>query len=131
MSEVNIYKMGEFKCVDGCGICCGLVPIPKATFEANKDKIQRKIIGMEETETEVYPMTESILCCFLTEDKRCSIYDSRPDICIRYGLDPMLQCPYIKMNGRPRSPALVRRMQRQINHFVDDSMKRIEKVAKK
>lgn len=68
----------EFQCKEKCGICCGLVPIPKATFEANKDKLQRKIIGMEETETEVYPMTESIFCCFLTEDKQCSIYESRP-----------------------------------------------------
>lgn len=125
--------MVEFKCKENCGECCGVIPIPKEIWEKNKHKKQREIKKITEIRGEVYIICEGLKCVFLRElDKKCEIYPDRPQICRNYGIGKFdaLSCPYIKPNGRPRTPAMVKRIQRMINHDVDAKMRRIEKWTK-
>ena len=122
--------MAKFKCKENCGECCGIVPIPKEIWEKNKHKKQREIEEIKEIREEVYVICEDLKCVFLRkENKKCEIYPDRPQVCRNYGIGKMdaLSCPYIKPNGKPRSLAMQRRIQRQINHDVDAKLKRIEK----
>ena len=61
----------------------------------------------------------------------CAIYDSRPEVCQDYGHLEELQCPYFNMKGKLRSPAKQKRMQRIINHNVETSMRKLEKLRKR
>ena len=117
-----------FKCKENCGECCGIVPIKKAVWEKNLAKAQRKIKEVMEIKEDVYVITDGLKCIFLSERKKCVIYEDRPQICRNYGvgINDALSCPYIKPNGSPRSPAMVKRIQRMINKNVDAKMKRIE-----
>jgi len=121
--------MINFKCKENCGECCGIVPIKKEIWEKHKQKKQREIEEIKEIRDEVYIICEDLKCIFLREpDKKCAIYEDRPQVCRNYGIGKFdaLSCPYIKPNGNPRSPAMQRRIQRQINRDVDAKMKRIE-----
>jgi len=116
--------ISNFKCKENCGECCGPIPINKKLFEKHKDKIQREI---KQIVGDFY-LTEDLKCIFLNKETKCAIYEDRPQICRNYGIGKFdaLSCPYIKPNGNPRSSAMQRRIQRQINHDVDAKMKRIE-----
>jgi len=119
-----------WKCKEDCGECCGTITLnPEIVFK-NIGKIQRKItktipIGRDE---DIYE-TEDGLCLFLTPDKECAIYQDRPEVCRLYGINPKLPCPYIKPNGNPRSPAKIKRTQRQIDHNINDTLKRMKRFV--
>ena len=108
-----------WKCKEKCGECCGMVHIPKSTWEKHKHKARlvKKFIEIDDS-NEVVAIGEDTSCVFL-KDFKCAIYEDRPDICRQYGLSDELPCPYIKPNGNPRSPAKVKRIQRKINHDID------------
>ncbi len=117
----------KFKCKENCGECCGIVPIKKEVWEKNLAKAQKKIKEVVEIKGEVFAITDDAKCIFLSKRNRCVIYEDRPQICRNYGIgfDDALSCPYIKPNGSPRSSAMVKRIQRMINHDVDAKVKRI------
>lgn len=119
----------NWKCRERCGECCGPVPIPLKTFLTNGDKHQRECTGTIEWNAgrDIVPETNDGLCLFLTEEKTCAIYDERPEICRRYGIDPRIPCPYVKQNGNPRSPAKVKHWQRKIDHDVDYGIRKMER----
>lgn len=50
------------------------------------------------------------LCVFLDHDKRCAIYDERPDICREFGEEKMPNCPFIKPDGTLRCGEETRKM---------------------
>ena len=118
--------MTEWKCKEGCSDCCGPVMFPKELFEKHKHKI-RVIYELYEDTHEVMPTTEDSKCVFLDVNYKCTIYDERPPVCQMYGRIPDLQCPHIKMNGNPRSPAKVRQMTREIEHKVDATLEEMRK----
>lgn len=116
-----------WQCKAGCkGDCCGPVPIPRATFEKHKDKINN--YTLVEFGNEVLPDREGrTQCLFLGDDYKCMIYEDRPEVCKMYGVSLELPCPYVKPNGRLRSEAQVRRWERKINHNVDYQMNELKK----
>lgn len=119
-----------FKCKENCGECCGIVPIKKEVWEKNLAKAQKHIKEVIEIRGDVYAITDDIKCVFLSKRNKCVIYEDRPQICRNYGIgyDNALSCPYIKPNGNPRSPAMIKRIQRMINRDVDAKIKQIEKI---
>lgn len=130
-------KMVEFNCSEfikqgKCKAdCCGAVPIPKQTVKQFEHLQQRKVLEVVEWDSnDILPVTDSGRCVFLKSDFMCVIYDHRPPICKNYGLIPTLQCPYFNMKGRLRSPAKQKRMQRIINHEVEDKMRQLEKIRR-
>lgn len=101
MSCFNCKKM-HHKCK---AECCGVVPIPKKTYESNIPNIVRKPIDILETDDAYIPITEDAYCVFLNTDLSCNIYEDRPDICRKFGDEshPMLCCPVLDKNGKERS----------------------------
>ena len=113
-----------FRCKDDCGQCCGLIPFDRELLLGKQIHQQREFYKLVELgKNEVLPMTKDHLCVFLTEQKTCAIYDERPDVCRKYGIDPEMPCPYINEKGRARSPAKARRAQRQIDSRVDSRIR--------
>lgn len=109
------------------GDCCGCVPFRKSLLDKHSDKIQKEIDKILPTqyEDEVVVASKDGMCIFLKDDKSCAIYEDRPDVCRRYGLDPALPCPYVNSKGNIRSKAKIKRTQRIIDHKIDAKIKEI------
>ncbi len=87
------------------GGCCGPVPIPVKTFEENKTLVQREVKEVIDFGNgTVIPMTEELLCPFLSEDYQCNIYEQRPWVCIKFGdeSDPRMTCAFQTKDGKMR-----------------------------
>lgn len=83
--------MKAFECKH-CGKCCG--PIPVTIKELAK--IKRTVKQMEESEVErLRNQQRPNLTCPLRdmENKRCSVWEHRPEICRMQGLYIGLECP--------------------------------------
>jgi hypothetical protein len=108
--------------------CCGPVPIPKELWEKVKAEA-KKPFKLLEIKGEVVPEPIEGLTCIFLQNKRCTIYNDRPEICRDYGINQWLPCPFLKANGHLRSFANHKRTQRQINHSVDDCLACIQRRA--
>lgn len=90
------------------GDCCGMVPIPIATYKKNQDKIQRRPSEVLDFNDEtVLPITAELKCVFLTKEFRCAIYHERPEVCRKFATGdphPCLQCPHGVVTGEYRNP---------------------------
>jgi len=99
-----------FVCKENCGKCCGPVPMTPAFISLNRDKIQNtnytltpaKFMKRVSGGREVYALTKNLECIFLTQEKKCAIYDIRPYVCRIYGVDKRLPCPFIDLEGKLR-----------------------------
>jgi hypothetical protein len=103
-----------FECRPDCGECCFIVPFDGELWERIRGQALRPVL--EEVRLplhQVLPVTSSLKCCFLQEDKKCAIYEDRPPVCQYYGRrrNP---CPYIKPDGQPRTPRGVALMKNRI-----------------
>ena len=104
-----------FKCLENCGECCSVFPISKKLYEKNKNKIQQQPEKITEIDFEkIVPITKDLKCVFLTKENKCAIYDERPEICKLYGISERLPCPYLKPDGKKRTPAKTKRILRKI-----------------
>lgn len=116
-----------FKCKSGCKAeCCGNVPLPKTLIKKNKAKIHRKYDKVELDRGLVYPITKDGSCIFLNKDFDCEIYIERPFICKMYGTIEELQCPYIGLDGKPRTENEVVRIRNEIKSTVDERFSQYE-----
>jgi Fe-S-cluster containining protein len=80
----------EISC-DMCGACCKTFPVlvsindaarePRILSEARRiDPWQRR----DEWEYQLHPLPFLTGCCFLGDDDRCAVYQSRPSVCRRF-----------------------------------------------
>jgi len=99
-----------FECLPNCGLCCGLVGFTKEILEKYQDKYPE---GIKCYEVKGLYYFESEWCPFLGEDKKCKIYDDRPQACRMYGCDERLPCPYLKTNGKKRGMAKQKQILRE------------------
>lgn len=121
-----------FRCLENCGKCCGPVPIPEEVFNRNMQKIDPAKYGGVEVPVDdflhingdVFAVGKDGTCAFLSEEKKCLIYGERPEVCRLYGLsnDPRLMCMFLKPNGKPRSEA----SQKQIDRLLKNAIRKIE-----
>lgn len=114
-----------WKCRENCGECCGVVPIPKTTWEDNKH-LAKRVVEVREFDKLMAVITTDMLCCFLGDDKKCLIYNQRPEICRIYGMIPDLACPYVRCNGTSRIPEEVKLVQSFINKSVDKTLEKLK-----
>lgn len=87
-------QVPTFKCIDGCGDCCGMVPWAPEEFARVKDRLPP---GTEVLEFESCPMpvrTGTTECAFF--DHGCSVYPDRPFMCRLFGTarDHRMTCPH-------------------------------------
>jgi len=120
-----------WKCKENCNAdCCGSIYMDRELVEKNKHKMQRKFKEIKIFDNISFVETEDGKCVFLGWDNNCAIYDQRPQICRDYGQTPELPCPYVDLRGKLRTPAKVRRTQRQIDKNVDRQIAHLEKIVK-
>lgn len=115
----------RFDCSDlgkPCGECCGVVDLPKETVEKHKDKFQKKVVDTLDLKSGVLICTEDGMCVFLSKEKRCAIYQDRPQVCRDYGVHPKLICPYINSLGAVRSKKGMERARRRVDTAVDKQL---------
>jgi Fe-S-cluster containining protein len=119
------------KCLSKCKAgCCGVVPFTMKQIIQNPPPADKKIqtIRAGEKDGVAYYIlqTDDLTCPYLSEEKRCTIYENRPEVCKMFGDEthPLLTCPYQDKNGRLRSRQEKRACDRKIN---DDFNKNITK----
>lgn len=110
-------------CIDKCkGACCGVVPMPKDTYEKNKSLIDHKCKVIEFDKDMVVVFDEiSFRCGFLSDANKCKIYDERPEVCKKFGNEesPLLCCPYQDKCGRIRSRQEKRYIERKNDKLIN------------
>jgi uncharacterized protein len=79
-----------FDC-DLCGGCCRTFPIFASESDARGEpriagegKELAPHLQTSEWKFQLYPLPFHEICCFLEADNRCTIYESRPDVCRRF-----------------------------------------------
>ena len=105
-STFTVIENQGFKCISGCGECCGCVPLPPEIITKHIQKLQRpviEILDVQDTDKGVIALTPDRHCIFLSKERRCLIYLDRPKVCRVFGLTPTIPCWYIKPDGRKRS----------------------------
>ncbi len=88
--------MSTYEC-DGCGACCGAYLIFASESDAAREpRIRdegRRLADHLVTERwtyQLFPLPFHSSCGFLDADKRCTIYETRPEVCREFaaGADP-------------------------------------------
>lgn len=96
----------KIKCrVNEChAACCYNIPMDKGYFSAYRKKTARPIIRFEDAQYgNVIAVTDEDWkknkCPFLNDECRCNIYDVRPSVCRKFGVDieesKFLRCPHL------------------------------------
>ncbi len=81
----------------GCGACCGPVPFPRELWAKISGRVVHPVSAITPFVRETLLVTgETLDCVFLTPDKRCAIYEDRPEVCRLFGMIPRLPCPKLK-----------------------------------
>lgn len=115
---ISEYTKTNWEICEGCGECCGIIPFEPKMFAkfvhiaARPFEIRPgKLMDM------IYAVTEDGWCVFLDQERRCRIYNDRPDICRLYGTIPELKCTYL--NGeKPDRLAEYMSAKRQAEKFL-------------
>lgn len=118
----------KWVCKNNCAECCGIFPMSQKLYKKNKHVQQRRVEQLVKVGTSVVPMTVDGLCVFLQENKKCAIYDQRPQVCKNYGQVFDLPCPYLDVCGKKLSRGEIFRRKRNIDNHVSTVF---EKVSKK
>ncbi len=123
--------MKEWKCIEGCGDCCGSTPMDKELLKRFEHLAQvQPLENVDLGDWGISPETADGKCVFLNrETGRCVIYPHRPKICREYGQVEKLPCPYIDLKGNKRSPAKFRRMKRIMAKQMKMQVKQLEQIV--
>jgi hypothetical protein len=101
--------------------CCGIVPIPKETFEKHKDKIKDISLAIIDLDDHVVFETNNHYCPFLSDDLQCKIYEDRPPICRKFGDEshPLMCCPVLDKNGKERTDKERKKVTKSAEKFIN------------
>lgn len=119
-----------FTCIPRCGRCCGTVPLPLEVYERNKSKVVNPPIKeLSDDFGNVHLVTVNGFCVFLDEDKKCVIYEDRPEVCREYGLIEDMPCPYVRPDGTVRFRQERRRVMRENTKRVRKQLRKLKDVV--
>lgn len=76
-------KLPVMRCDDGCGDCCGVVPITEKELKRLKDYVRVH---------HIQPVDQGPTCP-LYLNGRCSVHEVRPAICRAFGHTAGMSCP--------------------------------------
>lgn len=117
----------SFKCRESCCDCCGPIPFTIDVFEKHKHKIKGKY-NLVQAGNLVSPMGKDGICAFVDPGtKKCLIYENRPDICRKYGIDPAIPCPHLNRDGTRKNRRERRFTMRLISKRTDMALKLVER----
>lgn len=69
----------RFECLENCGRCCRGVSVSQEFFNSHKPNVP-----YERDERGNYVHKGTHICVWLGKDKKCTIYDDRPQRCIDF-----------------------------------------------
>jgi len=80
----KLKVLPPMRCDDGCGDCCGVVPVTETEYRA----VERyaKAHG-------ITPLDQNDTCPFF-QNGTCAVYDVRPTLCRLFGHTPGMTCPH-------------------------------------
>lgn len=111
--------------------CCGCFQMNNDLIDRFKSLFQSEGKRFPITENQTAIITDDLHCVFLNRsDLRCTIYDSRPDVCRKYGMIEQLPCPVFDMDGVKRNRAGRRQTHRAISKDFDLFMRRTKVMGK-
>jgi uncharacterized protein len=93
----SIYRqIPGFRCVTGCGDCCGLVPWAAEEWARVADRAPAGVELLDFMDCVIPARPGSSVCPFF--DHGCTVYDDRPFMCRLFGTAPdaRLTCPHGK-----------------------------------
>lgn len=112
--------MSHYEC-DGCGACCRTWPVLVSDDDAAREpRIRREgrelpqYLATPYWRYRLFPLPFHERCCFLGEDQRCGIYETRPRVCREFeaGLERCQEArklsdlpPLLSIEERSREPA--------------------------
>jgi len=120
LSDIKIHiEYPDFTPIDRalcgqCGAeCCDRsTPFTADDIKAIKSKHRKTLRGVKVIpagkETFTLEKQGNKQCIFLGEDKRCTVYDVRPEICRDFGDKPYCLCAYNGLNAMPTDPQELR-----------------------
>ena|ERR1035437_199726 len=121
--------------LDKChGSCCGIVPIPLATWQVSQAHLQRPVLEVRrDQQGNLLPVTADGFCVFLAPDLSCAIYpaegreDPRHEICCKFGDEShiMLCCRWQTATGKLRPRLERKQLQRTQEDAQADAMRRM------
>ena len=77
----------------GCTACCGPVPVTIKEMNEIQKELSKK--SKKEINRLSKQKRDPLTCMFVdTKNKRCSIYNARPNLCRNFGYAKGLECPY-------------------------------------
>ena len=98
----------SIKC-GSCVACCGPVPVSINELNVIKDYVRK--MKTKEVKRLSKQKRSPMQCMFVdTKNKRCSIYEARPELCKKFGYVKGLPCPHFpdeateKDNYKPARP---------------------------
>jgi Fe-S-cluster containining protein len=82
--------MRTYEC-DCCGACCQTFPIFASDADAQREpriadegrRLPPSLMS-DQWHYRLFPLPFLDACCFLGDDKRCTVYATRPDVCRRF-----------------------------------------------
>jgi hypothetical protein len=78
----SLNLLPPMRCDEGCGACCGPVPVSHAEFVRIRQYVKEKgIVPVDQGTT-----------CPLYLDGKCSVYPVRPPVCVAFGHSAGLPC---------------------------------------
>lgn len=90
-------------CLD-CAECCSCVPFKRKDWQRLKSRVQQPCVETNYIGNTILPLTNDAHCVFLTNEKRCAVYEQRPTVCRLFGTIPELPCSYAHPDWPQRIP---------------------------
>lgn len=85
-SPRHLPTLPPMRCDDGCGRCCGPVPVTAREWGTIRAYMREHGIKAQ--------FTANPLSCPLYDGQRCTIHPARPFLCRAFGHTHRLECPH-------------------------------------
>lgn len=107
----DLYRpIPAFRCIEGCGTCCGVVPWAPEEFDRVRDRLPAGTEVMEADGCFIPIRPKGTTCPFF--DHGCSVYSDRPFMCRLFGTarDRRLKCPHGRQPEKMLTPEKASRL---------------------
>ena len=108
--------------------CCGVMVFDADWYIKHRDQALKPHEAKYDGKQYIFVFTDDFSCIFLNTQKKCVIYDERPEICRQYGVSEHreIQCPYLCPDGSIRTRADRRRLLKEVGNTISNAKRQLE-----